>query len=472
MAEGSGPETLDPHKAQGATNTYFIQNVFEFLYSRDLVGNIVPQLATSYTVSPDGRQYTFKLRRGVTFHNGEPFDANSVKYSFERFVDPATKNIFAFELATFKSAVVVDRYTVQINLSTPVGNLIDNGAFVNIVPPNYISQYGSTYFGQHPVGTGPFKFANNVTGESWSVTRYENYWGQKAGYAGLDVLIIAADASRLAALESGEVDFITQVNPTDVSSIKSRGSTVKSTFSGTTYGLFFNMSQADVPWQNQAVRKALTYATNRPALRQALFETYAIDFSKGLTHYAPGYNLLTYSETPYDPDKAKSLLASAGYAKGFSIDIVGPADGRFVNSTEVIDAIGGFWSQIGVNANVQAIPYAQWIDALGPGAGYNGVVWADESGIDPTTFFQEYMGPSAYDPRISSDPHLNALLPVLTTATGSARNQACAAVATYNNTQCYMIPLYGDDVIYAMNGVNWTPWTTNGEAYMGNAFPA
>ena len=90
MAEGSGPETLDPHKAQGATNSYFIQNVFEDLYTRDTAGNVAPQLATSYTTSLDGRQYTFKLRKGVMFHNGEPFNADAVVYSIKRFVNPAT----------------------------------------------------------------------------------------------------------------------------------------------------------------------------------------------------------------------------------------------------------------------------------------------------------------------------------------------------------------------------------------------
>lgn len=472
MAEGSGPETLDPHKAQGATNSYFLQNVFENLYTRDTAGNVAPQLATSYTASLDGRQYTFKLRKGVMFHNGEPFNADAVVYSIKRFVNPATKNIFAFYLAAYKSVTALDDYTVQLNLSTPCGNLIDNGGFVQMVPPKYIETHGDAYFAQHPVGTGPFQFKNNVTGQSWSVSRYEKYWGPKAGYAGLDVTIISEDASRLAALESGQVDFITQVNPTDVADIKSRGLTVASTFSGTAYGLFFNMTIPHAPWLKQPVRKALAYGIDRQALRQALFEGYAIDFSKGLTQYDPGYSLLTYPEPPFDKDKAKQMLASAGYPNGFSIDIVGPADGRFVNSAEVMQAVAGYWSDLGVKANVQALAYAQWIDALGPSGNYNGVAWSDESGIDPTTFYQEYFGPNAYDKRISSDPHMNSLLPTLTTATGSARATACAAVATYNNEQGYMVPLYGDDVIYAMHGVNWTPWATNGQAYMANAKPA
>lgn len=472
MAQGSGPQTLDPDKTKAGTDAYIQQNMFETLLARDVNGNVVPRLATSYSVSPNGLQYTFHLRQGVTFHNGEPFDANAAKFSVERYVNPATENVFSFYLASLKSVVALDPATLQINLSSPIGNLIDNGGFVPIVPPQYITQHGDTYFANHPVGTGPFSFVSNVINESWSLKRFDGYWGPKPGYAGLDTTIITADASRLAALEAGQVDFITQVNPTDAASVQARGYTTKSTFSGTAFGLFFNMNAPGTPWQNQQVRQALNYAVDRNALRSALFLNYSTDYSKGLTQYEPGYNLLSYPDPAFDPNKAKQLLASAGYPHGFSMDIVGPANGRFANSTQVMEAVSGMWSNIGVKANVQALTYDQWLDALATKGHYNGIAFGDQSGLDPTTFYQQYFGTSSgYSHCCEVDPHMLSLLPALTTTNGNARAEACAAVARYNNDQFYMIPLYGDDVIYGMKGVQWTPWAGSGTAYMVNAYP-
>jgi peptide/nickel transport system substrate-binding protein len=472
MVQGSAPETLDIDKTRAGTDIYFQENIYERLLGRDITGAVVPKLATSYEISPDGLQYTFHLRHGVKFHNGEPFNANAAKFSFERFVNPATENLFSFQLASLKTADVIDPYTLRLTLSAPNGALVDNLGFAGMVPPSYITAHGDAYFGQHPVGTGPFKFKSYVQGQSWSMERFDQYWGPKASYASVNTTIISADSSRLAALESGEADFITQVNPTDAKSLASRGFKVLSTYSGTAFGLEFNMNIAGAPWQKLAVRQALNYGINRASIRDALFLGYSIDLAKGLNRYEPGYSLLSYEDPAYDPKKARQLLKSAGHPNGFSIDLVGPANGRFVNSAQVMEAVAGQWADIGVKANVQALAYTPWINNIVKTGDFNGIAFIDESGLDPTAFYTTYFGSGAYS-HVLHDSHLNSLLPAMFTASGAARAQACAAVATYNNEQCFMLPLYGDKVLYGMNkNVDWTPWVGDSGAYMSNAKPA
>lgn len=471
MAQGSAPQTLDPDKLKAGTDSYIQENMFEFLLKRNTAGAIVPWLAASYTISPNGLQYTFHLRPNVTFHNGEPFNANAAKFSYERYIAPAIENVFAFQLAALTSVVAVDPMTIQLNLKSPIGNLIDELAFAPMVPPTYLGEKGDAYFGQHPVGTGPFSFGSYQIGQSWSLNRYDQYWGQKPGFAGLQTSIISEDASRLAALESGQVDFITQVNPVDAKNLSSRGFTVESAYSGTEFHLVFDMEEAGTPWQNQAVRQALNIAIDRDAIRQALFLGYSIDFSRGLTTYAAGYNDLTSPAPTFDPAKAKQMLASAGYPHGFSMDLVGPADGRFVNSAEVMQAIAGQWGDIGVKTNVQALAYNQWINTIFQTGSFHGAAFGDESGADGTASYDLYLGPAAYS-HIRNDAHLNELVLAMINTSGAAHAQAVAAVAEYNAAQCYFLPLYGDKVIYGMKGVNWQPWNVDGFAYMGNAFPA
>jgi ABC-type transport system substrate-binding protein len=153
------------------------------------------------------------------------------------------------------------------------------------------------------------------------------------------------------------------------------------------------------------------------------------------------------------------------------MSLIGPADGRFVNSAEVMQAIAGQWSDIGVKANVQALAYDQWINTISASGSFDGAAFADEKGFDPTEFYGLYTGKGAYS-HVPSDAKLNQLQSALVNSTGDARATAAAALADYNNQQCYLLPLYGDNVLYGMKGVNWTPWSVDSSAYMGNAFPA
>jgi len=138
-----------------------------------------------------------------------------------------------------------------------------------------------------------------------------------------------------------------------------------------------------------------------------------------------------------------------------------------------MEAVAGLWKDIGVNATVQAVTYTDWLAGLNSKGNYHGVAFGDQSGLDPTEFYQQYFGKSDYS-HAATDPTMNELVAKLSTAAGAERPAACAAAADYNNKYLYMIPLYGDEAIYAMKGVNWTPAGAGGFGvpYMGNASPA
>ncbi|MGH3169318.1 MAG: ABC transporter substrate-binding protein, partial [Trebonia sp.] len=180
------PDSLDPATMHLLPSYQVTSSIYDQLLWRiagQPPGTFLPGLATSYSVSPDGRSYTFKLRKGVTFHDGTPFNASAVKATFDRIVAPATKSVSAKAvLGPYRSSTVVDDYTVQVSFTTANGGFLNNVAspLLAIVSPTAAAQQGAS-FGRHPVGSGPFKFSSWITGESIQVVRNEKYtWGPDA----------------------------------------------------------------------------------------------------------------------------------------------------------------------------------------------------------------------------------------------------------------------------------------------------
>jgi peptide/nickel transport system substrate-binding protein len=325
------PDTLDPGATGLALTLLLSMAMFDplvwWLPGPGGTGSrFVPGLAESYTVSPDAAVYTFKLRKGVTFHDGTKFDATAVKATYDHVVDPATKSKSGLgALGPYKETKILDPYTVQIIFSQPNASFLHQQAAGNfgIASPTALQKYGPTGFGNHPVGTGPFKFVSYQTGDSLNLVKNPDYqWGPAifgTGPAKLDKLvfrIVTDDSGRYNALQAGQLQIAMGLPPNDIAAAKQAGTfgqlTVPSI--GTPAGLPINVTKP--PTDDPLVRQAIMYAVDQEKLvKDVLFGVDTAAHSV-LTPITPGYSKASAALYSYNPAKANALLTQAGWTPG------------------------------------------------------------------------------------------------------------------------------------------------------------
>ena len=329
MGIASPPDTLDPGATGLALTLLISMAMFDPLVWWLPEGNgtqFVPGLAESYTVSPDASVYTFKLRKDVTFHDGTRFDATAVKATYDHIVDPATKSKSGLgALGPYKETKIIDPYTVQIIFTQPNASFLHQQAAGNfgIASPTALAKYGPTGFGNHPVGTGPFKFDSYVTGSQLNLVKNPAYkWGPAAlssGPAKLDSLvfrIVTDDSGRYDALQSGQLQIAMSLPPNDIAAAAKSGSyqqlTVQSI--GTPIGMPINVAKA--PTDDPLVRQAILFAVDQKSLvKEVLFGVDTAAHSV-LTPITPGFSQASGELYTYDPAKAGALLSQAGWTMG------------------------------------------------------------------------------------------------------------------------------------------------------------
>ena len=330
-AIGVSPDRLDPNLTPLRPSQIVYFQIFDTLIIRDKADKkFKPYLATSWEISADGRTYTFKLRTGVKFHDGTPFDAAAVKFNFDRTHDPklATR-IGDVALGFFESADVVDPLTIRIHLKGPWAPFLDAASlYYRMVSPAAVRRYGDQDFGLHPVGTGPFKFVEWVPNDRIVLTRNEDYnWAPPTathtGRAYLQRIIfrlVPEAATRVALLESGEAQVIDTAPPQDLERLTRdpRFKALVGLAPGRPFS--FPMNVTTGPTADLAVRKALNYGINRPSITRIVygpFQKYGafLPAYGDLTPYTWGYDKNT-ELYHYDPAKAKALLEEAGWRPG------------------------------------------------------------------------------------------------------------------------------------------------------------
>jgi peptide/nickel transport system substrate-binding protein len=309
------PGWLDPGETEILTGSLYA--LHDAMVKPMPGGDRVPSLAESWSRSSDGLVYDFVLRKGVTFHNGEPVTAEDVKFSFERYRGP-----FAKTLREKVAAVdVLDPGHVRFRLKQPwpdfmvfYGTLITRAGW--IVPKKYIEKVGDDGFKKAPVGAGPYRFVSFTPGVELVLEAFEGYWRKKPTVKRLVFRVIPDPTTRLAALKRGEVDiayFITGELADDL--LRTPGLTLKTTYPATNWLYFADQWDPKSPWHDQRVRLAASYAIDREAMNQAI--------TSGLSRIRWSVVPSTFEfywqppEHRYDPSKARQLLTEAGYANGF-----------------------------------------------------------------------------------------------------------------------------------------------------------
>jgi peptide/nickel transport system substrate-binding protein len=360
-AAGADPDSLDPANTDSNTGEAFGHMMNNYLVRFDAKVKIHPDLATEWTQSKDGLTWTFKLRKGVKFHDGTPFNAEAVKYNFDRFLGAEKPLKSGLHDVIIKSVDVVDEYTVRFNLKQPFAFFLNNLAHsaTGIVSPTAHKKWGKDLT-LHPVGTGPFKFVEWVRGDHVTLERNDDYYEGKARLDKIIVRTVREDSARVLGLEAGDYDLIVRIPPEEVPRLMREGKVrLYAEQSNRALRIAFNMSKK--PFQDVRVRQALNYAVDKESIVKNIYQGLGAvipDVVGPLNiGYAPvkGYG--------YDPAKAKKLLEEAGYANGLKLSLWTPK-GRYLKDYELSQAVQQQLQAVGVDAKLETFEWGAYLAQL------------------------------------------------------------------------------------------------------------
>ncbi len=424
--------TLNPGDTNGNLDFSIERPIYEGLVGFDKAGKLVPELATSWTSSPDATVFTFDLRKGVTFQDGTPFNAAAVKTYFDWVIDPA--NHFKRESLynVIKQIDVVSEYQVKFTLSKPFGAMLYTFAHPagRIVSPAAIKKYGKDV-AKHPVGTGPFEFESWTPGQKVVLKANPNYWGDAPKVANLQFLFVPNAATRVAMLQSGEAQFIEDLPPQLVDPIKASPK-LAVTAQPSIYVRYMAMNTQAKPFKDQRVRQALNYAVDKKTIVDVIAKGFGTELTAPIAKQVTGYA----AQTPYayDPEKAKQLLAEAGYPNGFTFTI------DSLNSTtyqQIDQVLQQMFAKVGVTAKINPMEsgtFSSTVFAPFDKTTLQAVVigWSPSTGdadwgLRPL-FDKASWPPDLYNLAFYDNPNVNKLIADgLSTANQDIRNKAYAA---------------------------------------------
>lgn len=367
--------TLDPHAQNEGPTHNLGHHIYEPLIIRDSAGKAVPTLAESWGLTADPLVWEFKLRKGVKFHDGSSFTADDVVFSYERARQP-TSDMKGL-LSSVDTITKVDDHTVRIKTKGPNPLLPANLTDLHIMSKAWAEKNNATkvqdfknkeenFAVRNANGTGPFTLVSRAPDVKTVLKANPTYWGKdqfKHGITEIEYVVIKADATRVAALLSGEVDFVQDLPVQDIERVKgtanlkvATGPENRSIFLGMNVGaaeLATGSVKGKNPFADKRVRHAVNMAVNRDAIQRVVMRGQSVPTG---TIAPPGVNGWTPEMNKYpavDQTKAKALLKEAGYEAGFSVSFHCPND-RYINDEAICQAVVGMLGQIGIKANLVA----------------------------------------------------------------------------------------------------------------------
>lgn len=354
------PNTLDPHLAIGRHTETFLVNIYDSLVKTDPNGQFTPGLAESWE-QIDETTWQFKLRSGVTFHNGEPFNADAVKFTFDRVLNPETEATTINLLSTLDRVEIVDSMTVNVITNQPDIVLLARVSelYGPILPPQYVGEVGATNLGLMPIGTGPFKLTEWAKNERIVLEANQDYWQGAPSVSKITVRPILEDATRISALLAGEVDLINAVPYARLPELETNEAIRVETVPSPRV-FFVAIDPREPPFDDVRVRQALNYAVDVEAIIQSLYMGRATRLATAVDVGALGYDP-SVEPYPYDPDMARQLLADAGYPDGFDTTF-NAFTGSIANHSQAAEAVVGYLREVGINAELNMMEFG----AFGP----------------------------------------------------------------------------------------------------------
>ncbi len=352
--------SLDPAVIGDQTTMAVLANIYEGLLLRKTnTMQPVPLLAESYRLV-DPTTWEFKLRQGVKFQDGEDFNADAVKFTIERNLQPSLKAPQRSFISAIKEVKVVDPYTVDIITNGPYPALPAalTGFTGQMLPPKYVQEHGDQYLASHPIGTGPYKFVEWVKDDHLTLEANPDYWGGAPKIKTLIFKPMPEVSTRIAALQTGAADIATNIPPDQAPALKNSSNFSIQAVPSLLVVYYGIDSITPGPLTNQKVRQALNYAIDRQTIVKDILRGYGKVSSSSVSDEVFGFDS-SLQPYPYDPAKAKELLKEAGYPNGFPLTLDGPI-GRYEMDTDVEQAVAGYLQNIGIQATVRTHEWGQY----------------------------------------------------------------------------------------------------------------
>ncbi len=360
VCQPAEPPGLDPTaNTAAAIDRVVFSNIYEGLIKVDRDGHFIPGLATKWDVSPDGKAYTFALRQGVKFHNGESFNAQVAKWNLERAKAESTVNAHPEYFRGIEKIEIPDDYTLVLHLKDVDALFIAHMAEGDAV---MLPMQGYEKAKSNPIGTGPFKFDKWVRGDRVVMVRFEGYWNPALPYLNNVTFKFIGDASaQIAALKAGDIDVVGYIAAPESAMELSKDTRFK-VYAGTTTGeVIMSTNNKAKPFDNKLVRQAVAYAIDRQAVVDLVMFGYGTPIGSHWSPSTPYYVDLT-GKFAYNPEKAKELLAQAGYPNGFEATIKLPA--IYSYSKRAGEVIADQLGQMGIKLKIEIVEWGQWIERI------------------------------------------------------------------------------------------------------------
>lgn len=407
----SEPDNLDPWLSAASDTEAVFHNVFEGLVLFDETGALIPGLAKSWDISDDGLTYTFHLRDDVTFHNGKAFSAEDVVYTYEALSGLGGEEPLSSKFTNVTAINAIDDYTVELTLGEADAAFLQYTR-VAVLPKGYEDQSSA------PVGTGPFVFEKYVPGQMVVLEKNENYYDESrmAKIDEAQIYIMGDDSAVLTALQSGQLDA--GIVYADSADYLSGDFTINS--SPQNMVQLFALNNSVEPFDDVRVRQAFEYAINKDQIIDGVFAGYATElysnFSPVMSYF---YNDELSNVYTYDVEKAKELMAEAGYEDGFDITITVPSN--YQKHVDTAQVIAQQLKEINVNATIEPVEWGQWLEQVYTNAEYETTIVGLTGKLDPNDILGRYVSDYGKNFMKYSNPDYDKLIEEAKTASDEER---------------------------------------------------
>jgi peptide/nickel transport system substrate-binding protein len=445
---------LDPIKIQEAPTSFVAGFVYDQLVKRTHDGKVAPSLAESWKLSPDRRTWTFALRKGVKFHDGSDFDASVVEWHFRRALDPREGGVFRGQFSIIERITVLDQHTIAFTLTTPNVAFLDfvmltNGAFI---PSRKAHETLGAEFAFKAVGTGPFRWGQWVQGQRVILERNPAYWGTAPKLERLIFRPILDANTGVVELETGGVQYLMRANRDDIARLEKDPRFAVHRVP-TYRARFIEMNVTRPPFDDVKVRQAINYALNVPEIINALAGGMAAPVEtilpvQSVFHPKPG----TYTTYPFNRDKARALLAEAGWRPGagglrkgdqaLRMTIHSP-NGRYFADKEISEVICNRLGALGIECRVRVLDWSAFLDDVRPGRFEAAFLGWNQSSGEPSLFFDPLVATGGRGNYAKySDAALDQILKEASMAFSEGRRRLLYARATDAvNKNAWYVPL-------------------------------
>ncbi len=374
---------LDPHLAAASGTEEILFNIFEGLMHPDSTGAVYPAVAESYDISDDGLTYTFTLREGIKFHNGEPVTIEDVKYTMDRIMGTETGTPLRSELANVASVETPDDSTIVFTLNQRDSAFLSNLYYAKIVPKT-----NEENFNTFPIGTGPFKFAEYLPEQRVVIEKFEDYWQE--GVPHLDQVefrIIPDREAALLSLQLGEIDMFPRL---PIDRVAELGEGFKTIEGSSNMVQLMPMNNNVEPFDDIRVRQAVNYAVDVDEIIEAVAFGYGRKLGSNMSPVMAKYYKEGLENTyDYDPDKAIELLTEAGYPDGFDLTITIPSNYQFhVDTGQVIFQQ---LANVGIDVEIELVEWGVWLERVYQGREYQATIIAFTGKLDAYKVLNKYI---------------------------------------------------------------------------------